>query len=912
MSTRLFLIFLTLVSFLLTIIWFRSGLILGGGEEGLAFYNPSKTYELSKSMWWDYNGGFATLQWLPKITSFLPVSLLYAKLNFPNYLLQAITYFILILVGGISVYLLTLTLLENKYNFGKTVAFVAAIVYILNPYSFSQIWGRSLNSQFFSFSLLPAALLFFLQGLEGKFMYLFYLTLSSFVFSDAFGITTFVITYWIVLTVSLIYWVIINRKDRKKILHACVFFTLSLIFWLLVHSWWFLPTIISGGNIYSNKLVGLEENLGTLLGVSRSFTPDVIIRLLHKGYFFDATAYSPIYSTFIFQLISFLIPLFLTIGLIVAFMKKELKKFRLFILLFVLGLVISLGANPPLGWLFVWIFKQVPFLQSFRNPYEKFGLVYALAYSAVFAVGLIYIFEQKLKLSRVKFLGILAVLTFTCGIYAWPMWTGKVVSSPNSVPGIDVPNYYSQLNNWLDVNNKERYQIFMTPLWAGEGAFYQWNKTRYQGLDPTMYILDSPAISSSPKFPYFYDFMQSIRKYMESEDVAPALSLLRAKFLIDRKDAIMVTDSERDQYKFLTSTIYPTQGFESNLKIICSNMTTDSKTNDLAWIVCHIPREDSDLSKVKYLHVKVKTDLPADIRVALRDIKDVRINWNGRVDSDYRTYTNNWHYITLPLDTPSENDSRMDLSKTDILEVWANIQGSLEKSVGIINISEIKLDQGTKKEINEFKKVAEFGNLSVFEPVYFNPAPEFGSLSSINQVQDFAQLFAETNKKRNLTNKEGFVLMPQNTQKDLKSLPKDTSLQIIDKNKISDSRYWLKVNGVQGQGLLLLSKNFHPQWKVITGVSKDKLSGNFFDDLKLLEIAVLPEDNHFVVNGYANLWKVGSTDTQYAIVFIPQIIADVSAKVSIVSIVVMIGFTTVWGLKNLFISARRNRFRGSI
>ena len=133
----------------------------------------------------------------------------------------------------------------------------------------------------------------------------------------------------------------------------------------------------------------LESNLGTLLGVSRSFTPDVIVRLLQKGYFFDATAYSQIYSTIPFQFVSFIPLFFVVIGIVKVLKNREQTQFRFFIVLLVLGLVVSSGANPPFGWLFVWLFKSFAFLQAFRNPFEKFGLVYALGYSPIFAYGLV-------------------------------------------------------------------------------------------------------------------------------------------------------------------------------------------------------------------------------------------------------------------------------------------------------------------------------------------------------------------------------------------------------------------------------------------------------------------------------------------------------------------------------------------
>ena len=659
--------------------------------------------------------------------------------------------------------------------------------------------------------------------------------------------------------------------------------------WLLINAWWFLPFIIKGNAVFAGYLSQPSENLGTLLGVSRSFPPDVIIRLLQKGYFFDATAYSQIYSTITFQLISFIPLVFVLTGLVKTIKNPDLIKFRFFVVLLLLGLVVSLGANPPFGKIFVWVFENFPLLQAFRNPFEKFGLVYALGYSPLFAFGLL-IFFGKVKL---KFLGLFIAIFLICGIYAWPMWNGRVLAGINNKIGVKVPKYYEELNTWLQKNDSQGYRIFMTPLLVGEAGVFQWEDTKYNGVDPMHFILDRAAISNGTRIPFYFDFAQNIRKYMTRENIIPALSLLRTKFLIDRKDMIDVTDAEQEQNQFLTSSIFSPLGVENNLKSICQNITADSKSDGLAWAVCRIDRANNDLSTTMYLHIRVKTDLSANLEISLRDTKGTRIYWHGRVDSDYRTDANSWQVITLSLSTPTEGDKSIDLSRSDVLEIWAYSKDHPERSVGQINVSEIKLDPGIKKGINEFKKTAQLGQLTVFEPIHFNPPPEFGVLASINIVKDFPQFFEEVNKKRELTHKEGFVLSSQNNQKNLQNLTDTIPTEVVDKYKISNTKYWMRFNQRQGKSSLILSKTFNPEWKVIVGASKEQLSGSFFDDLSLLKAVVLPEENHFVVNGYANLWSFRNDQKQLAIVFLPQVYADLGLKISVFSVIIL---SLVWGI----------------
>ncbi|MDD5415764.1 MAG: hypothetical protein PHE48_02020 [Candidatus Daviesbacteria bacterium] len=889
-----FLLPLILLPLVLVFIWFNNGLIIGRGEEGLIFYNPSKNLELSKSTWVEINTGMPNLYWLPRLPVLYLTSFLNDKLGLAQYLVQAGLFYLLMVTGTISMYYLTLSFLEAHPS-RHLISFISALFYLMNPFSISQVWGRGLYPQYFSFVLFPLSLLILVKALKQKnYSYLLILILSSLIFSWSFGFITSFTTYWLILAGYFIWWLVTNKLNKKEIFSSLSLMLLFFLGWLLVNAWWFLPFITEGNEVFAEYLNNQSENLGTLLGVSRAFPPDVIIRLLQKGYFFDASAYSQIYSTITFQLISFIPPFFVLIGLIKTIKNKNpnLMKFRFLAVLLVVGLVVSLGANPPFGKLFVWVFKNFIPLQAFRNPFEKFGLVFVLGYSPFFAYGLVYIFE-KIKF---KFLGLFFIMFLICGIYAWPMWTGHVLTGIDKKIGVNVPQYYEDLNGWLKNNDPENYRLFTTPIRGGEGATFGWDSTTYNGVDPMHFILDRAAVSNGAQIPFYYDFVQGIRKYMERENLTPVLSLLRARFLIDRKDAILVTDVEKKQYKFLTSGIYLPVGGESNLKIICPNMATDFKVNGLAWIVCHIPWEDRDLNNIKFLHVKIKTNPPAEIIVSLRDNKDVRIDWNGRVDSDYRTDTDDWQYITLPLGTPTENDSHMDLSKSAILEVWAYSKDNSEKSVEQINISEIKLDPGTETGINEFKKAAEFGKLTVFEPINFNPPPEFGNLTSVNFVKSFPQFFEEANKKRGILDKEGFILISQNNQKNLQDLTDAVFVEVTDKYKISGTRYWVKVNQGQGTGLLILSKTFNPQWKIIAGVSKEKLSGSFFDDLNLLKAVVLSEENHFVVNGYANLWTFENDQNQLAIVFLPQVYADLGLKISVASVGILI---LIWGISSI-------------
>lgn len=880
---------LIVLSLLLTVIWFHSGLVKGGGEEGIAFYNPLKTYTLSTKIFWDYNTGFPTLAWLPHIASFFPLAFLYKYLHLSSVILQSGTFLVLLSVGSISVYFLTKDALQ------KPIPLISGIFYLLNPYSMSQIWARGLDSQFFAFALLPLALFLFLTGLRKKqIIYPFILSLCSVVFSSSYGITTFIVVYWSVLTVSFIFFLVSTKKTTaKNVSFYVIYFILTLVLWGCTNSNWLLPTFLSGSKIYSGFLGNPDENIGTLLGVSRNFTPMVLIRLLQETYFFAPSAFNPIYSSVFFQLISFLFPIFLFIGIAIALVKQEFIKIRLFVILCLLGLIVSLGANPPLGWLFLWVFQHIPFLQSFRNPYEKYGIVYALGYAPLFSLGLVYFFTRSFSNRKYKTGGILIVLFLLFGVYVWPMWTGRAVVDPDRKPGMIVPNYYPQLDKWLKENGGDKYRLIMTPIWPGDGAFYQWGSSEYIGSDPMEYLLDTPSIGSNPStIPYFSEFMKNIRENIYKKNMRGPLSLLRTKYLVAREDAINITTTERNHEKFLTNAIYPPLPITELSFETCKDKTASSSGTSPVWIVCELHGSEENLANIKYLHVILTVDTSANIELALKDTNQNRPRWYGLTKDSYFIPANKLTEILIPMGTPTEVNYETNLSKVISIEVFAHPLSYPNGSVRKLSLSGIWFDPGYKEQVTNYALINHFGKLNIYNPINFNSPPEFGVLDSIETLNSFDELITKSNQEHEVINKHGFILGPQNTEKNLTSLNTKPTVQVANIVLLSDSKYLMNLKK-PGNGLVILSKLFNPEWKMVYGVRKDELRGDFFSNIKLLKRIVVGENNHYVVNGYANLWKIDTHSRTVAVVFMPQILADIGGRITLVSIIITTLFVLI-------------------
>lgn len=99
---------------ILVSIWFHKGLLFGGGEEGIPFYNLNRTYQLSLPMR-STDGGYSNNELVVRIPFYYLSSLL-MNLGIKNNFLQASLFYILMSTGMISMYFLLCFTFISKVN----------------------------------------------------------------------------------------------------------------------------------------------------------------------------------------------------------------------------------------------------------------------------------------------------------------------------------------------------------------------------------------------------------------------------------------------------------------------------------------------------------------------------------------------------------------------------------------------------------------------------------------------------------------------------------------------------------------------------------------------------------------------------------------------------------------------------
>lgn len=435
----IFLFFLLLC--VLTIsIWFKSGNLFIGAEEGIVFYRIDYIFDkMVSTSWLSWFLGMPYFSDLSKVPFYFLLNILFS-FGAPVLFLQIMTFFLILFGATVASFYLFKVIFKEIPGY-RLAAFFGALFYLCNPYVISQVWGRGLYQQFFAYLYYPAFLLFVVLFFKtNKIVYLLINLLIAYVLSAAMGNPTYFISLWIVIFLYWFYQIWDSRSSFTIIIQRVTQFVCFFLCWIILNSWWLIVTVLYAPSAYLNSVFVLANSLEALRSLSDQNPFVNVIRLYH-GPHFESGVYGTIYQNHFFILLSFF-PVF-----VLFFSFRFFKKlaFKYFFTLFLLGLFVCLGLNPPFGKLFEIIFTYLPVLQIFRNPYEKFGLVFLLAYSALFGLGLLALF-QLLKNSLKSRIIVIVLAGLFFGLYLWPFWLGRMISWGTEA---QIPNRYAYLKQWI-------------------------------------------------------------------------------------------------------------------------------------------------------------------------------------------------------------------------------------------------------------------------------------------------------------------------------------------------------------------------------------------------------------------------------------------------------------------------------
>lgn len=532
---------LILLITVLVVIWFRKGLILGSGESGLPFYNTSRLLELLKSNWTDAPLGSGGSIGFPNYPLYATVTF-FQQLNVPTFLLQAAMFWLIFVVGVLSVHKIA-TLINGNSSLSRLSS---ALFYIFNPIALVSVLHRFQYPLIFFYAFMPLAFLIYLKGLQAKnFIYLVVLSLVSLIFSFAFVGPAFLeLFFGTIGFFSIVYFITNFRKNRD--FFPLFYFLVFVLFFMLVNSWWLIPLFASVsvdlGSRGSVKYFNPEANVESFRGISLQIESVLAVFRLFKPNTFpkDEAAWHWIYDTTPFIILSF----FSAVAFMVGLFKKE-KQFiyKFLILIALLTMFWMKGFNPPFGEVTLSIFKSFTFLHVFRNPFEKIGMLlpFAMAIPVGFGTAMIInILSSKLKLSKkiVSFF----ILALVFPVFMFPILTGLAFTGGGPPANnldigqhVKVPDYYKDAREWLD-QQEGLFRVLVLPF-DGEGMTYKW-EYGFSGVELSNNLFNHSMLSLITSQGVLPEIMISVKHTLLNypEKLWTLAQILNVKYIIVRDD----------------------------------------------------------------------------------------------------------------------------------------------------------------------------------------------------------------------------------------------------------------------------------------------------------------------------------------------------------------------------------------
>ncbi|MDP3973619.1 MAG: hypothetical protein Q8P92_02175 [Candidatus Daviesbacteria bacterium] len=488
------LIFFLLFSATLIFIWFKQGLIYGGGDVGLQTYNPQRTLENAQYIWWE---AVAPGNPIPQGLTAVPFHFIFSKLQligFGPVLLQATLFFLILFFMGYGMYRLLLSI----FNVNKFYAILGGLFYMINPYMMVQVWHRFVHSTFFLAAALPFLVIFWTNWIKkGNSFSLLLFLFTNLIAVYLYGTLAYLLTVWILLFLITLGEIIIPFTNLKHSSRLLVKFLIGFILWLLTNSWWLVPTFSVGPATFAQQHTG-EESLVTLINISKQTIIPYSLQLVNPFYLFLQAELGQVYANGLMRIIPWLSVIFILIGLISGLKQKKIV---LYSLIFLIVLLFAKGAASPFTYPYIFGFEHLFSLGILRNPFEKIGILLPFVGSILLIAGIGSLRTFFSRFNRVYYINSAIILSFVALIiFHWPMFISQPFGKPNNPGYVQVPQSYKDTDNWIknevNINYKSNIgKILHLPLPLGESVSYKW-RWGYNGLESSDLLFSSlPSIS---------------------------------------------------------------------------------------------------------------------------------------------------------------------------------------------------------------------------------------------------------------------------------------------------------------------------------------------------------------------------------------------------------------------------------
>jgi len=912
---------LTLIAFigLISFSWFRGDYLIKTGDDTFPL-NPTYAFYTNSYVWYHFlsTGTVVDPLALTSIPFFFCLMQL-TTVGIPLVALQNVFYYATFILSGISAYLLTASLLsKNK----RAAGFASALFYMMNPYSLSVIWAAHYTTLLFTYSFAPIFIALYIKGINAKEKrkYVMSIGLIELLMSPMFDDPSqaFVVLF-LIPVLFFIFYILIERKDKAKVMGAFRFSLYLILVSIALNSWWILPGVYLAHVRYELS-TSAYSSMSVFVYGSYSSTMWNTFRLL--GFYFIWAKWYPVsiyawaetYSSPAFVFLGSLVPIFAFASI---FFKGRNRYVAFFVQLSFLGLFLSKGIAEPLGFINMWLYQNVPFAAAFRTHFVRFGYIIVLGYTFLVGVTFGELWERlrkaqsasvyqtdlrkpsskgKNSLKVVTIASLLSFIIIGFIVYNYPFWTGDVIYPGSQyLPSarIQVPSYYTDAGNYINEQPGEFRIIDFPPRVVGTSA-YAW-KDGYIASDPIdQYYIHKPLVGIGFLTNIEEQFFDMLSTGELPKSFGKALSLLDVKYILVHNDfnwslvsapkiAVGSLEGFRLEKTFGKLDLYRNQYWKPSFLYGTSNaILVEGAFNDLLQIT---EREDFKVGKEllllsEQLNPNILPDSsitrynPINVTVQVFDGWTDRVNW-------FSTFNNN----------------------TYAARYYAGWKGVIGTSGG----DDLDMIIFSSRDVCPYVNAldgsggwAAFDSTLVYIVTENNPLVVNSILADGKPVTDLVGIWWETGCKGGATRPITYpIAIPSqqraiiqiNHKADIVNLlieppdfqiPLATNQPTMTYQQISPTKYIANVNTSE-PFFLVFSESYRKDW------------------VAYIDGQQMPNEYHFVANGFANAWYINKTGSvAITLEFWPQKLLYIGSPISIATLILCILYVSKDKLKTTY------------
>lgn len=368
----------------------------------------------------------------------------------------------------------------------------------------------------------------------------------------------------IILAISLIITTLadsLKTRTIESVVRLVVFFALTLIGYLLINSYAIIPYVVkflSGDySVLFNPDV-IAPNRAWLDYISQSSSFLNIFRLQGIPDWYDTATvvnqnhpYASRYIADRFLVVaSFLFPILALLSFFFVKSQSQKRIIVFFAFLIVFALIFVAGTHPPTGFIYGFLYNNLPGFAIFRTPFYKFGYVlfFGMIFLLTFTISSIIELAISKITQRLKFF---VGFCLTAGVvFSW-LWYYQVLLTPDvlywqktSTTRVKIPEYIYDFKNWLATYDNNDRRVLLLPLlddgWRVDA--YKWGYWSLSSL-PAMLTSTNTVVNTGKDLSeraWLQELYRAIEEGREADSMALASRLGITDFLV-RKDVLTNT-----------------------------------------------------------------------------------------------------------------------------------------------------------------------------------------------------------------------------------------------------------------------------------------------------------------------------------------------------------------------------------